>query len=313
MTDLDVLLDEYLATRRALGVRLVHSGRLLVRFVDFAKRHGDTVITRARALEWATLPRQAQPSQWANRLGMVSRFARYANAVDPRHEIVPQGLLPCRYTRRKPYIYSDGEIADLIGAARQLPGTTGLRPLTFATLLGLLAVTGMRTNEILNLDRDDVDPVQGVLTIRNGKFGKSRHVVVHATTGRALEHYAEQRDRLCAAPRCPAFFVSEHGTRIAEWTLRHTFVNLSRQTGLREPAKSHGKGPRLLDMRHAFAVKTLLRWYRAGVDVEQHVPRLATWLGHTRVSDTYWYLTATPELMQQAAHRLDRTGRGIPS
>ena len=116
MTDLDVLLDEYLATRRALGARLVHSGRLLVRFVDFAKRHGDTVITRARALEWATAAAtRSHPSQWANRLGMVSRFARYANAVDPRHEIVPQGLLPCRYTRRKPYIYSDGEIADLIG------------------------------------------------------------------------------------------------------------------------------------------------------------------------------------------------------
>lgn len=313
MTDLDVLLDEYLATRRALGARLVLPGRMLKRFVAFATGHGDTVITRTRAIEWATAPREAQPAQWANRLGMVCRFSRYAGAVDPRHEIVPQGLLPYRYVRREPYIYSDREIADLIGAARRLPGTTGLRSLTFATLLGLLAVTGMRTNEILNLDRDDVDLVQGVLTIRNGKFGKSRHVVVHASTERALEHYAEQRDRLCAAPRCPAFFVSEHGSRITEWTLRYTFVNLSRQTGLRAPARSYGKGPRLLDFRHAFAVKTLLRWHHAGVDVEQHVPRLATWLGHAHVSDTYWYLTATPELMQQAARRLDRTGRGMPS
>ncbi|MYH58462.1 MAG: tyrosine-type recombinase/integrase, partial [Boseongicola sp. SB0675_bin_26] len=214
MTDLDVLLDEYLATRRALGARLVLPGRLLKRFVAFATGHGDTVITRTRALEWATAPREAHPAQWANRLGMVCRFSRYAGAVDPRHEIVPQGLLPYRYVRREPYIYSDREIADLIGAARRLPGATGLRSLTFATLLGLLAVTGMRTNEILNLDRDDVDLAQGVLTIRNGKFGKSRHVVVHASTGRALERYAEQRDRLCATPRCPAFFVSEHGSRI---------------------------------------------------------------------------------------------------
>ena len=148
MTDLDFLLDEYLATRRALGVRLVLPERLLKRFVTFATGHGDTAITRARALEWATAPREAQPAQWANRLGMVFRISRYASAVDPRHEVVPQGLLPYQYRRREPYIYSDAEIADLIGAARRLPGRTGLRPLTFATLLGLLAVTGMRTNEI---------------------------------------------------------------------------------------------------------------------------------------------------------------------
>ena len=189
-----------------------------------------------------------------------------------------------------------------------MPGATGLRPLTFATLLGLLAVTGMRTNEILNLDLDDVDLVQGVFTIRDGKFGKSRHVAVRASTGQVLEHYAEQCDRLCEAPRCPAFFVSEHGSRVTEWTLRRTFVNLSRQTGLRAPSLSHGTGPRLLDFRHAFVVRTLLRWHHTGVDVEQHVPRLATWLGHESVETTYNYLQADLRLKEQAMERTPQFG-----
>jgi len=189
--------------------------------------------------------------------------------------------------------------------ARTLSGTTGLRPFTYATLLALLSVTGMRTGEILSLDRDDVDLANGVLTVRDGKFGKSRHIPLHESTGVALGRYAARRDRLCPAARDPAFFLNESGTRIKDWTIRWTFVRLSRRTGLREPAKSSGYGPRLLDMRHSFAVGTLVRWYREGVDVERHIPRLATWLGHAHVSDTYWYLSATPELMQAAARRLD--------
>ena len=164
----------------------------------------------------------------------------------------------------------------------------------------------MRTGEILNLDRDDVGLANGVLTVRDGKFGKSRHIPLHESTSLALGRYAARRDRLCRNPRDPAFFLNERGTRITDSTLRRTFVRLSRQTGLREPAKSNGDGPRLHDMRHRFAVDTLVRWYRDGVDVERRIPRLATWLGHAHVSDTYWYLSATPDLMQAAARRLDR-------
>ena len=306
MNDLRTLLDEYLATRRALGVRLEATGRLLERFVAFAGQHEAPFVTIELALRWATEPNHAQPAQWAKRLGLVRGFARYANAAHPRHQVPPQGLIPYRYRRPRPYIYSDGEIADLIAAAQGLSGTTGLRPFTYATLLALLAVTGMRTGEILNLDREDVDLANGVLTVREGKFGKSRHIPMHGSTSLALSHYAARRDRLCPGPRDPAFFLNEHGTRITDWTLRRTFVRLSRQTGLREPAKSSGHGPRLHDMRHRFAVDTLLRWYRDGVDVERHIPRLATWLSHAHVSDTYWYLSATPELMRAAARRLDR-------
>ena len=309
MNNLRLLLDEYLATRRALGAKLELSGRLLKRFVAFASQHEATLITTEHALQWATEPRDAQPARWASRLGMVRRFARYANAVDPRHEVPPQGLLPYQYRRRRPYIYRDREIADLIAAARELPGTTGLRPLTYATLLGLLTVTGMRASEILNLDRDDVGLTHGVVTVRDSKFGKSRKILLHESTRQALRRYAARRDHLCRNPHGPSFFLAERGTRITRWALHRTFAKLSRQTGLRVPSKSHGGGPRLHDVRHTFTVNTLLRWYRDGVDVECHLPRLATWLGHARVSNTYWYLTATPELMQLAARRLDHIAR----
>ena len=305
MTDLRTLLDEYLATRRALGVRMEAAERCLKRFVAVAGEYEAVFITTELAFRWATEPSHAQSAQWAKRLGLVRGFARYANAVDPRHQIPPQGLIPYRYRRPQPYIYSDREIADLIAAARELSGTTGLRPFTYATLLTLLSVTGMRTGEILNLDRDDVDLANRALTVREGKFGKSRHIPLHESTSLALDRYAVRRDRLCPNPRDPAFFLNESGTRITQSTLRWTFVRLSRQTSLRKPAKSSGDGPRLIDMRHSFAVGTLVRWYREGVDVERHIPRLATWLGHAHVSDTYWYLSATPELMQAAAKRLD--------
>ena len=307
MTDLRQLLDEYLATRRALGVGLKLAGSLLQRFVAFAAQTEAAFITTELALQWATEPRGVQPAQWANRLGIVRRFARFAHAVDPRHEVPPPGLLSHRYHRSQPYLYSDGELDGLLRAAQGLSGTTGLRPCTYATLLALLAVTGMRSSEPLRLNRDDVDLARGVLTVRKSKFGKSRYIPVHESTRQALINYAAQRDHLCPNPGRPSFFLSEHGARVTEWALRRTFVKLSRQVGLRGPSDS--RGPRLHDLRHRFAVETLLRWYRDGIDVERHLPRLTTYLGHARVSDTYWYLTVTPELMQLAARRLDRAGR----
>ena len=307
MTDLQQLLDEYLATRRALGVGLRLAGSLLQRFVEFAAQTETAFITTDLAMQWATGPRGVQPAQWANRLGIVRRFARFAHAADPRHEVPPPRLLSHGYRRRQPYLYSDGEIADLLHAAQGLSGTTGLRPCTYATVLALLAVTGMRSSEPLRLNRDDVDLARGVLTVRKSKFGKSRCIPVHESTRHALANYAARRDRLCPNPGSPSFFLSEPGARVTVWALRWTFVKLSRQVGLRGPSDS--RGPRLHDLRHRFAVETLLRWYRDGVDVESHLPRLTTYLGHAHVSDTYWYLTVTPELMQLAARRLDRAGR----
>lgn len=307
MNALQLRLDEYLGVRRALGAQLRDQGHLLQQFVEYAAREGAPFITTELALRWATLPTGTQPAWWAQRLGVVRRFAQYVSAEDPRTEVPPQDLLPYPYRRQAPYLYSDGEICRLIDAARRLPGMTGLRSRTYATLLGLIAVTGMRTNEPLRLEHSDVDLRQGVLTVRQTKFGKSRFVPVHESTREALRSYAAHRDRLCPHPQCRRFFVSEQGTPISEWALRYTFVKLSRQTGLRARTDSHG--PRLHDFRHRFAVETLKRWYRRELDVEQRLPQLATYLGHAHVSDTYWYLTAVPELLNLAARRLERTAR----
>ncbi len=309
MSPLRATLDEYLALRRSLGFELRLAGRLLERFVEFADAQGNEFITCELALRWATAPADVQPAQWANRLGMVRRFARYCCATEPHTEVPPADLLPFRYRRQPAYIYSDAEVQALLRAAMQLPSALGLRAPTYMTLLGLYASTGLRTNEALRLDRDDVDLAQGVLRVNESKFGKSRWVPIHSSTQRVLARYAAHRDRLCPQSNMLGFFVAECGTRITEWSLRYTFVKLSRQIGLR--AASDARGPRIHDFRHRFAVKTLCDWYRAGVDVERYLPRLSTYLGHVHVTDTYWYLTATPELMQLANRHLQRTLSGV--
>jgi integrase len=308
MSTLRASLNEYLGVRRALGVQLRLSGRLLQRFVDFAEQAHASYITTDLALRWATQPVHAQPAQWANRLGMVRRFALYCSATDPRTVVPPPDLLPFRQSRSSPYIYRDEEVTRLIHAAHQLPSTTGLRPHTFATLFGLYSVTGMRTNEPLHLDNDDVNLANGVLTIRGAKFGKQRYVPLHPSTQRVLQRYARRRDHVCPNPRSPSFFLSERGTRLTEWCVRWTFINLSQQIGLRQPGDS--RGPRLLDFRHRLAVNTLIGWYRRGIDVETHLPELSTYLGHTHISDTYWYLTATPQLLRQALRRVEEADGG---
>ena len=300
--------EEYLALRRSLGFKLTEVGRTLLQFVRFTEREGAASVTTELALRWAIQPATASPAHWARRLGIVRQFARYYSALDPRTEIPPPGLLPYRYVRQSPYVYRDEEIVALIDAAARLPSPTGLRALTYATLFGLLAVTGMRVGEPVALDRTDVDLARGSLSIRGAKFGKSRWLPLHASTTTKLTRYAEQRDRLYPAPSTPSFFLSERGTRLTTCSVRATFVKLSHQIGLRAPDDRHG--PRLHDLRHRFAIRTLLDWYRSGADVEQRLPQLAAYLGHAHVGDTYWYLSATPELLALAARRLAPEGIG---
>lgn len=304
MTQLEQGLKEYLSIRRSLGFRLRLPGSLLRNFVAFLQAAGASHITTELALRWATQPTKAHPSTWAWRLGMARRFATWLSATEPRTEIPPAGLLPHRYRRKAPHIYSDEEIERLLRRTQQLPSYKGLRACTFTTLFALLVVTGMRVNEALGLDRPDVDLDRGTLFIRRTKFGKSRYVPVHPSTIEALKQYARARDRLFPGPLTPAFFISERGSRILDATARYTFAKVSQQVGLRPSAKGHGRGPRLHDMRHRFAACTLIRWYRAGLDVERELPKLATYLGHVHVNDTYWYLEAVPELLQLAIDRL---------
>jgi integrase len=241
----------------------------------------------------------------------VRGFAQYHHAVEPRTEIPPPDMLPYRPQRCTPYLYSDDEIAQLMEAARHLPSPTGLRACTYVTVFGLLASMGMRISELLALDNDDIDLEGGLLTIRCTKFRKSRCLPLHPTTRQALGRYMQRRNDVYPIPQSPSFFVSEQGTRLNKCTVRATFVRLSRQIGLRGPTDR--RGPRLHDFRHRFAVQTLVRWYHEGVDVDRHLPELSTYLGHVKMSDTYWYLSATPELLGLATQRLEHTHRRLPS
>ena len=304
MNLLEKALNDYLRIRRSLGFRLQEQESYLRNFVAFLQVEGASYITTELALRWATQCAKAQLSTKAERLGMVRRFASWCSAAESRTEIPPAGLLPHPYRRKPPYIYADEEIQRLLRQAQQLPSSKGLRAATIMTLLGLLAVTGMRVSEAVSLDREDVDLDRGILHIRHGKCGKSRYVPVHPSAVVALRKYTMARNRLFPAPLIPAFFLSERGRRITAQTARYTFAKLSQRLGLRVPAKGSGRGPRLHCLRHRFAVRTLIHWYRAGLDVERELPKLSTYLGHVHVNDTYWYVESVPELLQLATDRL---------
>lgn len=302
-------LEEYLSIRRKLGFKLQGAGKLLHDFVLFTEKEGVSYITAELAMRWATQPIDCQSVWSAARLGIVRGFARYQSVIDLRTEVPSQELLPYRYHRRPPYIYSNDEVKRLIKAAQQLPSPLGLRAATYSAVFGLIAVTGMRISEPIGFNRKDVDLINGILTVYQAKFGKSRLLPIDPSTQKALKQYERLRSRIFPKPRTESFFISEQGTRLTHWTVRSTFVKLSHQIGLRGPHDSYG--PRLHDFRHSFATKTLLAWYRRGVNVDRHMPELSTYLGHAHVSDTYWYLSAVPELMQLAAMRFEQTKKGI--
>lgn len=303
MSGLAIFLDEYLRLRRALGFQLRDTGTGLRNFVLFAEREGASFITTDLALRWATEPTGVHSARYARRLAMVRLFAKYVNAQNPRSEIPPQGLLPYRYSRKPPYIFGEDEVRKLVAAAKTLPSSTGIRAWTFSTIFGLLAVAGMRVSEAVNIARDDVDLKRGLLTIRKSKFGKSRLLPVCRTTRRALIQYAHHRDEILPRPRSGCFFLSRRGTQISKLTVWRTFVSLAYQIGLR--GRADRRAPRVHDLRHTFAVRVLLNWYRTGADVDRKMPELSAYLGHRRVADTMWYIEAVPELLQLAAKRLE--------
>jgi integrase len=307
MNELRKAAEEYLQLRRQLGCKLRGADRVLQSFVAFAEREKASHITTDLALRWAQQPSHVQPATRACRLRVVRRFALWLSASDSRTEIPPAGLLPYRYRRQRPYIYSDAEIENLVWAAGRLPSAAGLRGRIYSTIVGLLSVSGLRVSEVLALNREDVDLNEGILRIQRSKFGKSRLVAVHESTRQILIDYARQRERVVARPASEAFFVCEGGRRVTAWATRDNFAKVSREVGLRRatPGRRVGRGPRLHDLRHRFAVGTLLHWYRAGIDVEREIPKLATYLGHVHVNETYWYIEAVPELLELAARKLE--------
>lgn len=306
MSALSEALSEYVATTRALGIQLRWPALSLRRFVDFLEREGAEFITSDLAVRWATEPVGVQAATWARRLSIVRRFAIWMHATDPRTQIPPQRLLPARHRRKPPYIFSDREIRDLMAAAALLPSPSGLRSLSYVTLIGLLSATGLRPGEAVALDDADVDLQNGVLRVCWTKFRKSRFVPVEESTRDALADYAKQRDELLPQREIAAFLVSEHGSRLSPLAARRTFAKLSGIVGLRPTAKRGriGRGPRLQDLRHTFTTWKLIEWYRAGLDVGRMMPGLSTYLGHSHVQSTYWYIEAVPELLELATERL---------
>ena len=301
MTDLGAAAHDYLTVRRRLGFELKQPGRTLEDFVEFMDHAGAERVTTELALMWATSV-QAHPHRWRRRLGVVRGFARYLSTIDPATEIPPEDLLPAALPRVAPYLYSPGEIQALMAAARAL--SPRLRAATFETVIGLLAVTGLRPGEALGLDRADVDLSGGALHVRAVKQNKHREVPLHDTTTIALRKYSRLRDRHQPVPSSPAFFVSQHGRRPSAGAFHATFAKLIGQIGL-EGAGERTR-PRAHDIRHSFAVRTLIGWYQAGENVDAKVPLLSTFLGHVHPASTYWYLQASPELLALVRDRLDR-------
>jgi integrase/recombinase XerD len=314
MTTLRQAVQEYVHMRRDLGFKLHDAGKGLLDFVTFMEQHRASYITQALALAWAQQPSNVQPAHWAQRLSFVRGFAHYRSATDPRTQIPARGLLPFQAKRARPYLYSDAEIRNLLRAALNMPyryESSKLRPQLYYCLLGLLSVSGLRLGEARNLQVQDVDLKAAVLTIRCAKFGKTRLVPLHGSTCKALADYIDRRKRHWGQrPVSSYLFVSSWGNRLDNGDIHRTFYALSRQIGLRGTSDSHG--PRLHDLRHRFATRTLVNWYRSNQDPERKLPLLSAFLGHVHVADTQWYLSGSPELMREAMRRLEHRWEDRP-
>jgi len=301
MSSLADALADYLVVRRALGSKLSTAEGLLKQFVTHCDARGISVITSDAAVAWAMLPARGSATWWEVRLGAVRSFARWLQALEPATEVPAADVFGRVQSRRAvPYLYTEDDVLALMDAAAGLQRR--LSRFTYATLIGLLAVTGMRIGEAIRLQREDVDWKDGSLRVMNSKFGKSRLLVLHASTMAALDTYSEQRDRLCPAPEAANVFIGTTGRQLIHPDVTVTFHRLLRWAGL--PARTGGGRPRVHDLRHTFAVTTLADWHTAGVDVEARLPLLSTYMGHAHPKDTYWYLSASPDLLATAATRL---------
>lgn len=299
---------DYLRCRRQLGFQLKIEGEQLIRFARFVDELGHTgPLTTAIALQWARLPENASRLYQARRLEVVRCFARYLAIFDERTEIPPTKILGSAHQRIRPHIYSRADVSSLFEATRTLKPTHGIRPETYRVLIGLLYSTGLRISEALRLRQKDVDLQNGILTIVETKFHKSRIVPVHASTRCHLEGYSSFRDCYLVSPRSTAFFLSENGTALVYRTVSGTFRSLCEKARLR--SNGQRQHPRLYDFRHAFACHRLTQWYRDGVDLDHAIASLSTYLGHVKITDTYWYLTGVPELMQMAVQRFECSGK----
>jgi integrase/recombinase XerD len=302
MSALEQALEDYLQLRRSLGHELAEARWLLPGFVAYLNSRNARTVTIEAALAWAQQSTTGTVTTVGpRRMTAVRGFARYLAGIDADTEVPPLGLMPYRQRWRRPFIYSPADIDTVMSRARSSIASP-LRAATYDTLIGLLAASGLRIGEAIKLDRSDLDWSDGVLLIRESKFGKSRLVPLHVSSMAALAVYAELRDELQPRPKEPSYFVSLTRKRLSYAVVSQTFRQLIDNAGVGAGAPS---APRLHDFRHTFAVQTLLGWYRSGEDVQAKIPSLSTYLGHREPASTYWYLSAAPELLALAAARQD--------
>jgi integrase len=295
----------YLEYRRALGFDLRFSGKLLLRFARFVDRSGwRGPLTTELILRWVHLPKTAAKSYKANRLSIARSFARYLAARDGQTQVPDWRLIP-KIFRHRPHLFGEPQLRQLLAAAKRLTRSYPLRPVTYETLFGLLASAGLRICEALKLTRGQVDLERGIMRIERTKFKKSRLLPLHPTTTRALRRYLSARDKRWGPFDDRPFFVGRSGRALPYKSVCDAFRTLCADLGWH---KGHGEWPRprIHDLRHSFACGRLLRWYRDGEDVHCKIASLSTYLGHGKVTDTYWYLSGTPELMAVIGNRFER-------
>lgn len=301
MKNLQKILSDYIALRRSLGFEMTKYKQALSGFVSFFSTQKASYLTTKIALQWARMPKDTNPAWWTDRLCMLRGFASYWKTIDPRVEVPPVHVLLPYYKRPLPHIYSDDQLIQIMSASRRISSEDAI---CYWTLYGLLMSTGMRVGEALALNDEDVDQKRGVINIRGGKRGSSRILPVHDTTRQNLRKYTHQRDRRFLHPKNGPFFRILDGRRPSHFMAWKTFKMVKIKAGI--PSQSRPGYPRLHDLRHTFAVKTLMRFYQDGCDIDHKVHALSRYLGHRGMSCTYWYLTAVPELMSAALARLEK-------
>jgi integrase len=297
-------LSAYVALQRALGFQFEQQAVILHQFDRYLSgREGSPRLTQETVLGFATDDPASSMNRSARRYRVVRRFCEYLAAFDPDAPVLDMKAVPGSSARSVPYIISDEELARLLHQARHISRPYPQRGVTLHAMIGLAASTGLRISEIVRLDRSDVDLETGVLHVRRTKFRKDRYVPTHLTTLEVLRGYAATRDAAYPDCRDSAFFVTTWRKRFDRNTLQQQACQAARRAELRGPT---GKGLSMHHLRHRFAVKRLVAWYRAGIDVQAMLPVLATYMGHVHYTDTAYYLTATAELLGLAAERRNR-------
>lgn len=306
MSVLSDRLVDYLSMRRGLGFKLTSEGTALASFVEFMECNNATRITIELALSWATLPKNVKANHWYRRLSFVRNFATYCHAFDQCSQIPPPQLLPVCKQRSSPYFFSDAEIEKLLQQSLSQEVSAGVSGKTTHCILSLLCTTGLRISEALRLDVADLDTDQGVLHVRVSKFGKSRLIPMHPSVVALLQGYLSSHKSVTEVVEPAALFRNAKAQRVSYDSIYRRFRRLSKTL----PDQPGRRRPKLHDLRHRFAVKTLLNWYHDGTDIDRWLPVLSTYMGHVEVRDTYWYISACPELMDAARSRLESRWEG---